>query len=133
MHSDLREGGHNQRQGEGRPTIQLGVENVERRRGEQHRERKSDQIAANSLADGAMCGIHGSGRHVITAAIALVSHRAAPIRYTTVNSATQMMSRACQNRLKQISRRKILARKPLTKTCAIMVPSHSSPALTCRP
>ena len=39
-----------------------------------------------------------------------VAHCAAPIKYTTVNIATQMMSRACQKRLKQRIRRRMSVR-----------------------
>ena len=47
-----------------------------------------------------------------------------------MNSATQIMSSMCQNRLKQTSRRMMAGRKPLKKTWAIMVPSHSKPTVT---
>ena len=36
-------------------------------------------------------------------------------------------------RMAERIRRKMSARNPLTKICAIMVPSHNRPALTCRP
>ena len=50
-----------------------------------------------------------------------------------MNNPTQMMSSACQNRLKQSSRRSTIGRKPLVATCAIMTASQSSPKVTCTP
>ena len=96
------------------------------------REPKSNQVALNSLGD--LCAVEAliarRGVRMIEAICWLeVAHCAAPIKYTTVNIATQMMSRACQNRLKQSMRRRMSARYPLANTCAIIVSSHSRPAV----
>ena len=100
--------------------------------GEQRREPKSNQVAPSSLGD--LCSIEAlvarRGVRVVEVTCWLeVAHRATPIKYTTVNIATQMMSRACQNRLKQSMRRRMSARYPLANTCAIIVSSHSRPAV----
>ena len=94
------------------------------------REPKSNQIALNSLSDlgavGALIARRGICLMEVTCWLE-VAHCAAPIKYTTVNIATQMMSNACQNRLKQSMRRRISARYPLAKTWAIIVGNHSKP------
>src|SRR5215472_466314 len=134
MHAHLRDSEHNQRNRDARTPDQGRVEHVERRRGQHAREHKSNDIARDPLVNRNFRRVHESGSHVArVSSIGLVTHRPNPIRYTTVNSATQMMSSACQNKLKHTRRRRISARKPLTKTCAIIVPSQRSPALTCSP
>jgi hypothetical protein len=50
-----------------------------------------------------------------------------------VNRATQIMSSACQKRLKHIKRRIMLGRNPFVQICAIIVPSHNKPAVTWAP
>src|SRR6266404_1622165 len=60
-------------------------------------------------------------------------HQCAPMRYTKVSNATQMMSSACQNRLKQSSRRRTKSREPRTAVCATRKTSHMRPAVTCAP
>ncbi len=50
-----------------------------------------------------------------------------------VNSQTQMMSSACQNRAKHRRRRSTAGRNPLTATCAISTANQISPAVTCNP
>src|SRR5436190_16779817 len=132
MHANLRDSERDQRNRNGRPPDQVGVQHVERGHSKHGRKRKADEIALNPLPDAAVRSVHEPGANVAAAAV-VVGHRPSPIRYTIVNSATQMISSACQKRLKQINRRRMLGRKPFTKTCAIMVPSHSNPAVTCSP
>ena len=50
-----------------------------------------------------------------------------------VKIATQIMSRACQKMLRQSSRRTMCGWNPLAQICAIIVPIHSKPAVTCAP
>src|SRR6516162_486383 len=134
MHAHLRDGEHDECHWNSRAPDQGGVEHVERGCGQHAREHKSNDIARDPLVNRNFRRVHESGSHVArVSSIGLVTHRPNPIRYTTVNSATQMMSSACQNRLKHTRRRRISARKPLTKICAIIVPSQRSPALTCSP
>ena len=95
------------------PPDECGARDEEGHNGEQRREPKSNQIALNSLGD--LCAVEAliarRGVRVMEVACRLeVAHCAAPIKYTTVNIATQMMSRACQNRLKQSMRRRMSAR-----------------------
>src|SRR3954453_19363065 len=100
----------------------------ERDDGQQGRQSKPDDVAAYAF----VFLFARSG--VLQMRLVLgMAHYPAPIRYTTENSPTQMMSSACQNRLKQRRRLMMSARKPFAKTCAIMVSSQSRPAETCSP
>ena len=111
---------------------ECGARDEEGRNGEQRREPKSNQVAPNALGD--LCSLEAlvarRGVRLMEVLCWLeVAHCAAPIKYTTVNIATQMMSRACQNRLKQSMRRRTSARYPLANTCAIIVSSQSRPTV----
>ena len=111
---------------------ECGARDEKRHNGEQDREPKSNQIALDSRGD--LCAVESliARRGVRAMEVTCwlgVAHGATPIRYTTVNIATQTMSRACQNRLKQRMRRRMSARYPFANTCAIIVSSHSRPAV----
>src|SRR5205814_1530973 len=55
-------------------------------------------------------------------------HHGAPIRETSVITARETISSACQNRLKHAKRRSTAARKPLATTCPTRQTSHARPA-----
>src|SRR5208337_1380974 len=113
-----------------------GARDEERDRREQGRQSEPDEITSDRFARFIRVGTLIPWRGVRMWEVAIefgVVHRPTPIKYTMVNIPTQIMSRVCQNRLKQSTRRRTSARYPLANTCAIIVRSHSRPTLTCRP
>src|SRR5271155_2555766 len=131
MHTHLRDREHDDRNRDRRLPDQIGARDEERGRREHDRERETDEIAEHTLLEADVFLI--AGGHIGSMMQFDVAHVALPSRETTENTATQMMSSACQNSAKQSRRRRMSARKPLAKTCAIMVSSHKMPAETCRP
>src|SRR6267142_4502141 len=135
MHAHLRDRQHDKCHRKARLPHQIGAGDEERGRRQQDGEPQSGQIAENPKSDAtafyvliARCDIS-----VIKDFIMSLGHLALPIKYTTVNTAIQMMSSACQNSAKHRMRRWMSGLNPFVNTCAIIVSSHRMPAETCSP
>jgi len=99
------------------------VSHPERSGREPHREGESDGISAHFLADRAFCvvgfgsswAVHTDVRaciEIVFAAHGSNSRGRVPTRYTKLKIPTQMMSRACQKRLKHRNRWRMSRRNP---------------------
>src|SRR5258708_3160018 len=134
MHAHLSDRQHHKRHRDARFPYEVGACDEERGRRQQNGEPQSGQIPENPLADAALDML--VARCEVDAVVDLVvsvAHTALPSKYTTVNTAIQMMSSACQNSAKHRMRRRMSALNPLAATCAIIVKSQRMPAETCRP
>src|ERR1700716_2650782 len=130
----LRDRQHHQCDRNARLPNEIGARDKEGGRGQQDGEPQSGQIAEDPQSDAtafyvliARCDIS------VKDFIVSLGHLALPIKYTTVNTAIQMMSSACQNSAKHRMRRWMSGLNPLVNTCAIIVSSHRVPAETCSP
>src|SRR3984893_1403563 len=135
VHAHLRDRQHDKCDRNARLPNQIGAGDEERGRRQQNGKPQSGQITEDPLcyANAFYVLIARSDIGVIEDFIVSVDHFALPIKYTTVNTAIQMMSSACQNSAKHRMRRWMSALNPLAKTCAIIVNSHRMPAETCNP
>ena len=129
MHAHLGDRQHRKRDRYARLPYEIGASDKERGRRQQNREPQSGQITDDPLCYATTICVLVARRDFIVP----VGHFALPCKYTTVNTAIQMMSSACQNSAKHRMRRKMSGLNPLVKTCAIMVSSHRMPAETCSP
>src|ERR1700685_2567328 len=118
MDTHLGDGENEQCHGEPGSVDEVSASDPERSRCEPHRERESERVAAHFLAESPFPGGgFVAGQAVLAdvrARIELViaahgsnSGGRVPTRYTRLKIATQMMSRACQKRLKQRNRGRI--------------------------
>src|SRR5262249_225199 len=94
-------------------------------RGEDDREKQSGRINQELGRSPRLCLVESAVSGC--AIVPFLSHGLIPIRYTTVNNPTQMMSSACQNRAKHSKRRCTFAANPLISTCAIITASQLRP------
>src|SRR6266403_1672806 len=133
MHAHLRDRQYHKRDRNARLPHEVGARDKERRRRQQNGEPQSGQIPKNPLADAALDVLIARREIDAMGFVVSVAHAALPSKYTTVNTAIQMMSSACQNSAKHRIRRWMSALNPLVKTCAIIVSSHRMPAETCSP
>src|SRR5258708_2423839 len=134
VHAHLGDRQHHQRHRNAGLPDQIGARDKERRCRQQNGKPKASEITDNPCADAAFnvlvarCEIEAVAGLVVS-----VAHAALPNKYTTVKTAIQMMSSACQNSAKHRMRRRMSALNPLATTCAIMVNSQRMPAETCSP
>src|SRR6202163_4572085 len=134
MHAHLRDRQHHKGHRNARLPHQIGAGDKEGGRRQQDGEPQSREIAKDPRSDAtfyvliARCDVG-----VVEDFVVPMGHFALPSKYTTVNTAIQMMSSACQNSAKHRMRRKMSGRNPLAKTCAIIVSNQSMPAETCSP
>src|ERR1700723_500301 len=123
MDAHLGDGEYEQRQSEPGSVDEVGASDPEGGRGEPHRERKSERVASHLLAERAFSGGgFRSGQTVLTdvrTGIEIVftahgnsSRGRVPTRYTRLKIPTQMISRACQKRLKHRNRWRMSRRNP---------------------
>src|ERR1700733_2752228 len=123
MDAHLGDSEYEQRQGEAGSVDEAGASDPEGGRGEPHRERESECVASHLLAERALSGGgFSSGQTVLTdvrASIEFVftahgnsSRGRVPTRYTKLKIPTQMISRACQKRLKHRKRWRMSRRNP---------------------
>src|SRR6267154_981235 len=135
MHAHLRDRQHHQCDRNARLPNEIGARDKEGGRGQQDGEPQSGQIAEDPQSDAttfyvliARCEVGVVEDFIVSAA-----HAALLSKYTTVNTAIQMMSSACQNSAKHRMRRWMSGLNPLVNTCAIIVSSQRMPAETCSP
>src|SRR5258706_15414776 len=135
VHAHLRDRQHRERDRNAWLPHQIGARDEERGRGQQNGECKAGEIAEYPQCDAAAFDVLIAGGEIdaMVHVIVSVTHTALPIKYTTVNTAIQMMSSACQNSAKHRMRRRMSALNPLATTCAMIVKSHRIPAETCSP
>src|SRR5579863_3145478 len=65
--------------------------------------------------------------------IVVIIHYTAPIKYTTVNTKIQTISRKCQNKLKQVNLRVDITPIPCLPTWSINNTIQINPQVTCSP
>src|SRR6266403_2133592 len=135
VHAHLRDRQHDKCHRNARLPHQIGAGDEERGRRQQDGEPQSGQIAEDPQSDAttfyvliARCEVGVVEDFIVSAA-----HAALLSKYTTVNTAIQMMSSACQNSAKHRMRRWMSGLNPLVNTCAIIVSSQRMPAETCSP
>src|SRR6266851_5392258 len=135
MHAHLRDRQHDKCHRNARLPYQIGAGDEERGRRQQDGEPQSGQVTDDPQRDAttsnmliARCEIGA-----VESLFVSVRHCALPNKYTTVKTAIQMMSSACQNNAKHRMRRWMSGLNPLVNTCAIIVSSHRMPAETCSP
>src|ERR1700704_5164126 len=135
VHAHLRDRQHNKRDRNARLPDQIGARDKERGRRQQNGEPKSGEITEYPQRDAtAFDMLIARGQiDAVAGVFVSIAHAALPNKYTTVNTAIQMMSSACQNSAKHRMRRRISALNPLAMTCAIIVNNHRMPAETCSP
>src|ERR1700694_3357845 len=135
MHAHLRDRQHHKRDRNARLPDQIGARDKERGRRQQNGEPKSGEITEYPQRDATAFDVLIARGEIDAVAGVFVSiaHAALPNKYTTVNTAIQMMSSACQNSAKHRMRRWMSGMNPLVNTCAIIVSSHRMPAETCSP
>src|SRR5262245_26541653 len=100
--ADLRHGERQHRDAYAGAVDHIRRHDPERRGGEKHRKRQAEHIAADAFAD--IAARFGLIARCAVAQVLDRAHMLTPTRYTRLKIATQMMSSACQKRVKHRKR-----------------------------